>query len=133
MAFKIKKRWVFCFLWTIAQIQGYSQNNLSFGQTLLITSGTVPAGKTWKLEGIVYSDAPQNLSTGAINNIATYKINGVSFPARKTSSYHNSTSAGNGVSQSSMVYNWEMTFPLWFPAGTFLEAGSSVAYFSILE
>jgi hypothetical protein len=99
----------------------------------LITSGTVPEGKTWKLEGIVYSDAPQNLSTGAINNIATYKINGVSLPARKTSSYHNSTSAGNGVSQSSMVYNWEMSFPLWFPAGTVLEVGSSVAFFSILE
>ena len=110
-----------------------AQNNLSFSQPLLITSGTVPAGKVWKLEGLVYSDAPHNLASGSNNNLATYKINGTPYPARKSSSFQTATSAGNGVSQSAMAYNWEMSFPLWFPAGTLIEVGSSVAFFSILE
>ena len=110
-----------------------AQNNLTFSQPLLITTGTVPAGKAWKLEGLVYSDAPHNLASGIGGNVATYKINGQTYPARKSSSYQTTTSAGNGVSQSAMAYTWEMSFPIWFPAGTLIEVGSSVAFFSILE
>lgn len=125
MDFNLNKIFVILVCLALLSSESYCQNNLSFSQTLLINSGTVPEGKTWKLEGILYSDAPHNLTAASLNSVATFTVNGQTLPARKTSSY--------GVANSALVYNWEMTFPLWLPSGTTIGAGSSVSKFSILE
>ena len=98
------------FLTTVA----FSQGNLQFNQVLLLSTsqnssillGTVPAGKTWKIEGY-----GTNL-TSYYN--CDFSFNGVNtaFRAGSTDSYQNSYAYVSSTQQ------------FWLPAGTPLHAFS---------
>ncbi len=110
-----------------------AQSNLDFNQVLLVTNGTVPAGKVWKVESAIYSLAPLSLSNGANAQEDKITINGTTTVIRKSTSYNPYYSGGNGSSQAAMTYIWETHFPLWFPAGTTIQVSTGVTSLSILE
>lgn len=112
------------FLTTVA----FSQGNLQFNQVLLLSTnqnsnvllGTVPAGKTWKIEGY-----GTNL-TSYYN--CDFSFNGVetAFRAGTTSIYQNSYAYVSSTEQ------------FWLPAGTPLHAiacngGTGYRWVSIIE
>lgn len=90
---------------------GAAANSLQFNQTLLITGGTVPAGKTWKLESI----APEN---------KTYGTQGANYCGgccgSGTMSYR--TDTNTCASANKIVINGVVltpaNLPLWLPAGS---------------
>jgi hypothetical protein len=110
-----------------------AQSNLNFNQVLLVTNGTVPAGKVWKVESAIYSLAPLTLSNGADAQEEKIIINGATTVIRKSTSYNPYYSGGNGTSQAAMTYIWETHFPLWLPAGTTIQVSTGVTSLSILE
>jgi len=105
----------------------FGQGNLQFVQAKLISAiDTVPAGKVWKVEGVIYSIDPATTIV-AYGNEVTDKIqlNGSFVTIRKSSYSGSSYGAGSSI--------WEQKFPLWMPAGTTLAASNGVLYINILE
>lgn len=112
-----------------------AQGNLQFNQVKLLTTlETVPEGKVWKIESIIYSasivDAQSwwNLGyNGTIDNSISDKIiiNGNLVTIRKSSS-----SASNNNSNSIV---WEQKFPIWLYQNTSISASSGVLYINIIE
>lgn len=112
-----------CFISTFV----FAQSNLQYSQAKLIsTNDTVPVGKVWKVEGVIYSS--QIGSTGNYNYNLTDNIliNGSTVAFRRVSWY------SNGVSVNLSVL-WEQKFPLWFPAGTTLAPSTGVLYINVVE
>jgi hypothetical protein len=86
----------------------YAQGNLQFNQVINVeysstgASVTVPAGKTWKIEGCMIS---------AINSYSCMTINGVTYFMRQ----HNTSSSA-----------WD-NFPFWLTEGKTVNFGSNCA------
>jgi hypothetical protein len=107
-----------------------AQGNLQFNQAKLVsTVETVPAGKVWKVESVLYS---QVIQQGAINNLATYHdnaqilINGNSLSIRSVRQVDGGSGGKSG-------FVWEVNYPIWLPSGTTLAAGGGVIYLSVIE
>lgn len=105
----------------------FAQSNLQYNQAKLIsTNDTVPAGKVWKVEGVIYS----SIITSAYDNwsiVDKIFINSASVVIRKSSVYNNGP---YGLSNSII---WEQQFPLWMPAGTTLAPSDGVLYINVVE
>lgn len=90
-------------------------NTLQFNQTLYVASGTVPAGKTWKIENLVVENKPYN-----------YQGGGSSCCACGSTAY--GTVTGTCTSYNRLIINGVATdspqFPIWLPAGATLSTVS---------
>ena len=108
-------------------LSSYAQSNLQYNQAILVGSTlvTVPAGKVWKVEGIL---APR-ISVGYTTPIPdqTVMVNGNTISVQ----YNGFHSGYTYSAQTSIAYG--SSFPWWLPAGTSLQAGVSVVYISVIE
>lgn len=127
------KNFVSSLLVTLLAISSYSQSNLQFSRVILTQGDTVPQGKTWKIESLIYNRAPISLSSGTDTQEDKILINNVQHVLRKSAKDYNFTTLGNGNSQSAMSYIWENNFPIWLPGGTIVQSGEGVAYISAIE
>jgi len=106
----------------------FAQSNLQYNQAKLISANdTVPVGKVWKVEGVIYSSqvAAFVLYNQTITDNIFINSNEVSI--RKSSM----TTAPYTSSATSII--WEQKFPLWFPAGTTLAPSTGVLYINVVE
>ena len=120
----------FLILSTLASAQG----NLQFNQVKLVTSiETVPLGKVWKIESVIYNIAPT--ATGYQSGAGS--CNSTSYESTAIEVAGIPTKVGQGTqpaSYSSLVYTHSYTIlPLWIPAGTTLSGGTCLNKISVIE
>jgi len=112
---------------------GKAQGNLQFSQAKLVnTIDTVPSGKVWKIESIIYSssivDAAGQFGIGCNSNSLSDNIiiNGNSVTVRKSSS---AACSNNGAT----ALLWEQKLPIWLNQGNTISSSSGVLYINVLE
>jgi hypothetical protein len=110
-----------------------AQGDLQFNQAKLISAiDTVPSGKVWKIESIIYSssivDVPGQFGSGCISNSLSDNIiiNGNSVTVRKSSSAACSNSGATALL-------WEQKLPIWLNQGNTISSSSGVLYVNVLE
>ena len=111
-----------------------AQGNLQFNQVKLVTTlETVPAGKVWKVESVIYNIAPT--ATGYQSGAGS--CNSTSYESTAIEVAGVPTKVGQGTqpaSYSNLVYTHSYTIlPLWLPAGTSLSGGTCLNKISVLE
>ena len=108
---------ILCFLTFVYSNDSKAQGNLQFNKVKFVSvNDTVPANKVWKVESILYS----NTNYGAYINLDNQSI------LVRYILYSN-----GGTSQTSSI--WEMKFPFWMPAGSFIAASTNVNLINIIE
>lgn len=113
----------------------FAQGNLQFNQVKLVTAlETVPAGKVWKIESVIYNipsemssyQTSQSLSCG-VNTFWNFAIEIAGVP----------TKTGQGVSAlqySNSAFTQAYTeLPIWLPGGATLSGGPCLNKVSVLE
>lgn len=144
MEFKINKKMGYLFFAMLAfsSVSRLSGQNLQFGKVKLIgsTRDTVPTGKIWKVEGLIYSQAIANCPTNrfSVNISDSILINGIQINVRAQRFSGLMDRCADGCVQSGSVFSpefviWEQKLPFWLPAGTTISASKGVQYISILE
>ena len=127
---------LYIFIITIFLYTGaFTQGNLQFNQVKLVTAlETVPAGKVWKIESVIYNipsemssyQTSQSLSCG-VNTFQNFAIEVAGVP----------TKTGQGVNAlqlSNITYTQGYTeLPIWLPGGATLSGGPCLNKVSILE
>jgi hypothetical protein len=109
----------------------HAQGNLQFNQVKLVsTVETVPAGKIWKVESILYSTAIVGNGNAtiafSIGTDASILVNGVNTVTRST--------RGVNTSQGGAYYTvWDIALPIWLPAGSTLSSSTGVSSISVVE
>lgn len=115
---------------TLASAQG----NLQFNQVKLVTSlETVPVGKVWKIESVIYNIAltatGYQAGTGSCHS-STYESTAIEIAGTPTK-------VGQGTqpaSYSNLAYTHSYTIlPLWIPAGTTLSGGTCLNKISVIK
>ena len=111
-----------------------AQGNLQFNQVKLVTTlETVPAGKVWKVESVIYNIA----STATGYQTGAGGCNSTSYESTAIEVAGVPTKVGQGTqpaSYSNLVYTHSYTIlPLWLPAGTSLSGGTCVNKISVIE
>jgi hypothetical protein len=111
-----------------------AQGNLQFNQVKLVTNQeTVPVGKVWKVESVIYNIAPT--STGY--QAGSGSCNSSSYESTAIEVAGVPTKVGQGTqpaSYSNLVYTHTYTMlPLWLPAGTTLSGGTCLNKVSVIE
>jgi hypothetical protein len=113
----------------------YAQGNLQFNQVKLVTAlETVPAGKVWKIESVIYNIAEGSTTyqTGNYGNCTTSDYNSAAIIVAGTP-----TKVGQGttpLAYSSGAYVHSYTIlPIWLPAGTTLSGGICLNKISVIE
>ena len=99
-----------------------AQGNLQFNQVLLLNNGTtysVPAGKVWKLEGVVF-----NSYSITYNNTAKLVLNGTTVEVIPFS-----FNDGNGTSRAPMT----SILPFWLPQNTTIQPIQAISRVSVIE
>ena len=111
-----------------------AQGNLQFNQVKLVTSiETVPLGKVWKIESVIYN-IPLTASgyQGGAGN-----CNSTSYESTAIEVAGIPTKVGQGTqpaSYSNLQYTHSYTIlPLWIPAGTTLSGGTCLNKISVIE
>ncbi|MCC6601304.1 MAG: hypothetical protein IT223_11620 [Crocinitomicaceae bacterium] len=104
-----------------------AQSTLQFNQVKLIgsTTETVPTGKIWKIENIVYSTAIPETGT----QHAVISIGGTSVTVRTSRGVNIASGTESRVS----FHTWEQQLPLWLPESTTLQTSSNVYKISVIE
>lgn len=113
----------------------YAQGNLQFNQVKLVTAlETVPVGKVWKIESVIYNipsemssyQTSQSLSCG-VNTFQNFAIEVAGVPTK--------TGQGVGALQlSNITYTQGYTeLPIWLPGGATLSGGPCLNKVSVLE
>jgi hypothetical protein len=120
----------FIILSTLASAQG----NLQFNQVKLVTSiETVPLGKVWKIESVIYNIAATASGYQASNG----SCNSTSYESTSIEIAGVPTKVGQGTqaaSYSNLQYTHSYTIlPLWIPAGTTLSGGTCLNKISVIE
>jgi hypothetical protein len=118
-----------CTLFSIAQ------GNLQFNQVKLVTvEETVPSGKVWKVESVIYN-IPEDQS-GSQSSAST-TCSSATFRSTSLIVDGTPTKVGQGTntaSYSNLSYTHTYTMlPLWLPAGATLSGGSCLNKVSIIE
>jgi hypothetical protein len=111
-----------------------AQGNLQFNQVKLVTNQeTVPAGKVWKIESVIYNipeTASGYQSTNGGCSYAYYESTAIVVGGTPTK-------VGQGTlpaSYSNLAYTHSYTMlPLWIPAGTTLSGGTCLNKISVIE
>ena len=111
-----------------------AQGNLQFNQVKLVTSlETVPVGKVWKIESVIYNiplTAPGYQSTNGSCNSTSSESTGIEIAGVPTKGGQGTQPA----SYSSLTYTHSYTIlPLWIPAGTTLSGGTCLNKISVIE
>ena len=128
----MKKLLLFTFL--ILSNLASAQGNLQFNQVKLVTSlETVPVGKVWKIESVIYnialSEAGYQASSGSCNSTSN-ESTGIVIAGVPTKVGQGTQAA----SYSSLTYTHSYTIlPLWIPAGTTLSGGTCLNKISVIE
>ncbi len=127
-------RTILCFVYIIIFGFLYAQGNLQFNQVKLVsTQETVPAGKVWKVESVIYNIAPT--ATGYQSGAGSCSSNSYESTAIEVAGVP--TKVGQGTqpaSYSNLVYTHSYTIlPLWLPAGTNLSGGTCLNKISVIE
>jgi hypothetical protein len=111
-----------------------AQGNLQFNQVKLVTSlETVPVGKVWKIESVIYnialSEPGYQASSGSCNSTSN-ESTGIVIAGVPTKVGQGTQAA----SYSSLTYTHSYTIlPLWIPAGTTLSGGTCLNKISVIE
>ena len=111
-----------------------AQGNLQFNQVKLVTSiETVPLGKVWKIESVIYNIP----LTASGNQRGAGSCNSTSYESTAIEVAGIPTKVGQGTqpaSYSNLVYTHSYTIlPLWIPAGTTLSGGTCLNKISVIE
>ena len=112
----------------------YTQGNLQFNQVKLVSAlETVPAGKVWKIESVIYN-IPQTASGYQSTN------GGCSYIYYESTAIEIAgipTKVGQGTqpaAYSNLAYTHSYTMlPVWIPAGTTLSGGTCLNKVSVIE
>ena len=123
---KLYHQFLLIFILSISQVEA---QNLSFSNPKLIESAdTVPVGKTYKVESIVFSREIPMLATG--NNWPYHNVqddfillNGINVAVRSCRM--------GGAHWASEV--WGQKLPIWLPSGTIIAPSTGVRYINIIE
>ena len=111
-----------------------AQGNLQFNQVKLVSAlETVPAGKVWKIESVIYN-IPQTASGYQSTN------GGCSYVYYESTAIEIAgipTKVGQGTqpaAYSNLAYTHSYTMlPVWIPAGTTLSGGTCLNKISVIE
>ncbi len=128
----MKKLLLFTFI--ILSNLACAQGNLQFNQVKLVTSTeTVPVGKVWKIESVIYNIAP----TASGYQGGAGSCNSTSYESTAIEVAGIPTKVGQGTqpaSYSNLQYTHSYTIlPLWIPAGTTLSGGTCLNKISVIE
>lgn len=111
-----------------------AQGNLQFNQVKLVSAlETVPVGKVWKIESVIYN-IPQTASgyqsTNGGCSYAYYESTAIEIAGIPTK-------VGQGTqpaAYSNLAYTHSYTMlPVWIPAGTTLSGGTCLNKISVIE
>jgi len=129
----MKVLFVFSFL-LLGFTSFFAQGNLQFNQVKLVTAlETVPAGKVWKIESVIYtisstSSGAQSTSGGCSQ--VYYESTAIEIAGTPTKVGQGTQAA----SVSSLSYTHSYTIlPIWIPAGTTLSGGVCLNKISVIE
>lgn len=112
-----------------------AQGNLQFNQVKLVTNQeTVPVGKVWKVESVIYN-IPSGSNTYQTGNYGDCSASDYNKSAIVVDGYP--TKVGQGTTPlgySSGLYTHTYTMlPLWLPAGATLSGGTCLNKVSVIE
>ena len=118
-----------------------AQGNLQFNKVKLVTTiETVPVGKVWKVESILYSSLPIPFRVYGTppyyvnpNNFEDIYINVNGSPIITRSVRANNNTSFTSADASMYFTVYECKLPLWLPSGTTLEKTAPIAYISVIE
>jgi hypothetical protein len=124
------------FLLLLLAAGGLNAQNLEFVDARMVDSktDTVPTGRIWKVESIVYSQGVTHCPTSSnyinISDSIMLDGKGTMVRAQRFSGLHPGWSS-QAFSPEFIV--WEQKLPMWLPSGTRVAAGRGVMYLSVLE
>ena len=112
----------------------FAQGNLQFNQVKLVTAlETVPAGKVWKVESVIYN-IPQNATTYQTGSGACgpnyYENSAIVVDGTPTKVGQGTTALGYSSGNYTHSYT---VLPIWLPAGATLSGGTCLNKISIIE
>ena len=113
----------------------YAQGNLQFNQVKLVTAlETVPVGKVWKIESVIYN-IPSEMSSYQTSGSLSCGVNTFQNFAIEVAGVPTKTGQGVGALQlSNITYAQGYTeLPIWLPGGATLSGGPCLNKVSILE
>jgi hypothetical protein len=113
----------------------FAQGNLQFNQVKLVTAlETVPAGKVWKIESVIYNIAEGSTTyqTGNYGNCNTNDYNSAAIIVAGTPTKVGQGTSPLGYSSGSYVHSYTI-LPIWLPAGTTLSGGICLNKISVIE
>lgn len=122
-------------IFTLLNQLAFAQGNLQFNQVKLVTVlETVPAGKVWKVESVIYN-IPSGSTTYQTGNLGSCSANDYNSAAIIVDG--TPTKVGQGTSPlaySNGAYVHSYTIlPIWLPAGTTLSGGVCLNKISVIE
>lgn len=109
-----------------------AQGNLQFNQVKLVTATeTVPEGKVWKIESILYKALPKVVANIGNNN----NEEDIFISINTTPVLARAVRADNSwPSERYLNYSvYEIKLPIWLPASSVLAKTNPIAYISVLE
>jgi hypothetical protein len=113
----------------------FAQGNLQFNQVKLVTAlETVPVGKVWKVESVIYNIAEGSTTyqTGNYGNCTSSDYNSAAIVVAGTPTKVGQGTSPLGYSSGSYVHSYTI-LPIWLPAGTTLSGGICLNKISVIE
>lgn len=125
---------IFVFVLAFYPFISFSQGNLQFNQVKLVTAlETVPTGKVWKVESVIYN-IPQNATTYQTTPGACgpnyYENSAIVVDGTPTKVGQGTT--GLGYSNGNYTHSYTV-LPIWLPAGATLSGGTCLNKISVIE
>ncbi len=112
-----------------------AQGNLQFNQVKLVTATeTVPAGKVWKIESVIYNipSGSNTYQTGNYGDCSASDYNRSSIIVDGTPTKIGQGTTPLGYSSGSYTHTYTI-LPLWLPAGATLSGGLCSNKISVIE
>ncbi len=113
----------------------FAQGNLQFNQVKLVTAQeTVPAGKVWKIESVIYNIAEGSTTyqTGNSGNCTSSDYNSAAIVVAGTPTKVGQGTSPLAYSNGAYVHSYTI-LPIWLPAGTTLSGGICLNKISVIE
>ena len=126
---------IYFILFILLNQLAFTQGNLQFNQVKLVTAlETVPAGKVWKIESVIYNIAEGSTTyqTGNYGNCNTNDYNSAAIVVAGTPTKVGQGTSPLGYSSGSYVHSYTI-LPIWLPAGTTLSGGICLNKISVIE
>lgn len=120
----------------VITVAAFAQGNLQFNQVKLVTAQeTVPAGKVWKVESVIYNipddqSSAQTSTFSGCGSISYFRSTSISVNGISTKIGQGTTTAA----YSNLSYTHTYTpLPFWLPAGSTLSGGPCLNQVSVIE